>query len=82
MLKAHEASFSTAEAASRKPSISKVVSKIAKKVNLSKEHLSLSEKQDIFESILSQHSKKKVPKKEKKKQRYLIRKVLIVLLRV
>ena len=48
---------------------------IGKRVGLVKKQLSLQNKQQIFDKVVEEASKKKVPRKERKKQRYLIKKV-------
>lgn len=48
----------------------------APKVGLNREELSLEAKQSIFEKVVGELSGKKVRRKNKKKQRYLIKKVL------
>ena len=48
---------------------------VGKRVSLVKKQLSLQNKQQIFSKVVEEVSKKKVPRKERKKQRYLIKKV-------
>ena len=54
-----------------------LLTKVARKVNLHKKNLSLEEKQKIFDKVVGEVAQKKLPKKDRKKQRYLIKKVHI-----
>ena len=67
---------STSRSSIKKSKPQSLFSKIAKKVNLHKEGMTLEQKQKIFDKVVAEASKKKVPKKDRKKQRYLIKKVL------
>lgn len=53
--------------------------KVARKINLVKSELDLDQKQNIFKTIVSSvNSDKKIHRKDRKKHRYLVKKVLII----
>ena len=70
---------STSRSSLSKAKPQSLFTKIAKKVNLHKKNLTLDEKQKIFDKVVGEVTKKKAPKKERKKQRYLIKKVDMIL---
>lgn len=56
-----------------------IFTKIAKKINLAKKDLDLDQKQSIFKTVVTTvNSDKKIPKKDRKKHRYLVKKVCII----
>ena len=78
LTKGHQKQSSTLSKESGKTS--STLSKVARKVNLHQKKLSLEEKQNIFNKVQGElGSKKKIPRREKKKQRYLIKKVFFSL---
>lgn len=60
----------------KKKKTSSLFTKIAKKINLVKQDLNLDQKQNIFKTIVSSvNSDKKINRKDRKKHRYLVKKV-------
>ncbi len=63
----------------KKKKSTSIFSKVAKKINLVKKDLNLDQKQNIFKTIVtSVNSDKKIHRKDRKKHRYLVKKVYIV----